>query len=600
VAAVAAAVVIAAVMAIPAHAGAFQQYLGTAPNGSAVPAGPWSGLTYGSTGPGHFGVQMPANVGGGWTSTATLSPAPNLPWASATAQRTYDLPVSSAVYQPRATTTWETVGWISGGYGGASSSGAVSVSHPSSLSITVGCYSGMGGSDPNPRCTGGGIWWASQIVLTVNDADNPTGSLVDAGGELLNGQWHTSTSIPLKLTAADVGSGAYRAWVRDASNTYYYALLDPGSSRCRDLAPGQGSDYQFAASQTSLVPCTTASTEYTPEFDLSGLGDGEHTGLTVGIEDAAGNQRVLASGRTVRLNLPGGSLPDAGTTGPGGCVYGADGTCAPPTTPPVDDGASGIVTPSPGGGGGGGGGPTKPEAPKDPAPAPPNTQEALIPGPALGPNGHGASPNARLTSSANGAKGAKIVTRYGKTVTITGRLVDPSGSPIADATLDVTSTAIGQRPLSLPSAKTNADGRYTLTSQAHGSRIISVGYRSNLNSSTFDQTSQVAIVVKPAVRLSTHRKVLRNGQAARFKGRVLGAPSDSRKAVSLQAKVNGKWKTFATTRLRNGRFTYAYRFQRTTITSVYQFRARVLNDGSNDPWPFASGHSKTARVKVVA
>jgi len=324
----------AAISAAPAHAapGDLTVYGASVPGGGAVPAGPWSGINYGSVSGGSFGVSMPGDPGaasGGWSQTATLGAPANMTFSTVTATRNFDAPVSAALHQPRITTTWETRGWTGGGYGGDSASGSVTVNHPAALSIRVSCEAGMGGSDPAPRCTSGGYWHASHMAYGLRDEDAPVAALANSGGALLDGTWKTDDT-QLELTASDSGSGIFRAFLRQGTTTYY-ASVDPNNSRCQDARPGAGSAYEFSASSTSLVPCRLASQAYTPTFDLSGLGDGTHAGITVGVEDASGREAVIASNRTLKINLKGGALPDEGSIGPGGCIYEVDGTtCNPP------------------------------------------------------------------------------------------------------------------------------------------------------------------------------------------------------------------------------------------------------------------------------
>ncbi len=310
-------------------AGTTTIYGGSLPNGTPVPAGPWSGVNYGATTGGTFGVDMPANAGAGWSQTASLGAPSGLSFVSVTASRSFTAPVSGAQYQPQINTTWENRGMQNSGvgYGGDSGSGDIAVNNPSSLSITVSCV-WFGGSDPSPRCTGGGHWSASRMTYVLRDDNPPTGSLVSGGGALLDGSWHTTATAELTLNAGDDAAGIYRAFIREGAATYY-ASVDPSNTRCQDARPGAGNDYEFAAAPSTLVPCRVAAQNYTPTFGLAAIGDGTHT-VDIGIEDASGREKILASNRTLKINVPGNTLPDPGTTGPGGCIYQADGTtCVP-------------------------------------------------------------------------------------------------------------------------------------------------------------------------------------------------------------------------------------------------------------------------------
>lgn len=312
--------------------GSLTSYLGTKPDGTGTPAGPWTGVNYGSLSGGNFGVTMPADAPLDWSQQATLTIPADLSHQQSSVDRVFDAPVSWAVYQPRIITTWETRGMVPGyGYVGDSGSGTVQVSGArSSLSMRVFCEY-FYGSDAAPRCTGGGYWYVRRMELVLGDQFAPTATLTDDGGGLLADGWITSATSNLTVTASDRGSGAYRAFFR-TSGTTHHALLAPASPTCKDIRPEIGDDYEFAASTSSLVPCLTAQRDYTPEFDLAAIGDGTHTG-TLGIEDASGREAIIGTGYTIRINAPDGTLADPGTPCENG-THDASGTCI--TRPPVN------------------------------------------------------------------------------------------------------------------------------------------------------------------------------------------------------------------------------------------------------------------------
>ena len=704
--AAAAALLAAAAGASPASAGTFKEYLGAKPDGTPVAAGPWSNLTHGNISGGPFGASM-GEVSAPWSTTATLAAPPNMTIASAWADRHLSAPVSGAVHQPRITTTWETRGWTGGGYAGDSGSGPVSINNPASLSITVSCESGMGGSDPAPRCTGGGYWYADRMELTLRDDDAPSAALANGGGEILDGEWKTSPNVEFELTASDSGGGVYRAFVRDATTTYYTSI-DASNARCQDARPGVGDAYEFVASTTSLVPCRTANQAYTPTFDLSPLGDGSHTGLSFGVEDAAGNEAIIASNRTVRLNLPGGDLPDPGTLGPGGCVYEVDGTtCTMPLaatakpqvsgtaeegqtltttrgtwtgtsaattyaylwercpaggpltacTPIADatgasytlkagdvgkqirsvvtateKGASVTATSDPSGtvaakpaggggggggagggssnvgGGGGGGGSTKPPADESPAGpvAPPVDIPTIQPQPVNGQNGsdrpelctgqaRGKVCDATRNKKINGV--VTINVPYGQRVPISGRVVDPAGRPIVGAAIDIRSidNVPGAKAAAIKTVRTDSNGVYRFVAPVGVSRTITFGYRYREGDQEYAGTSTLVIAVNAKINVKPSKRSARNKQKVIFRGKVAGAPMNSNKRVELQAKVGSVWRTIGNAKLRKGKYAIAYHFKRTTVTSTYQFRARVMPAMA---WPFEAGYSKVVSVKV--
>ena len=89
----------------------------------------------------------------------------------------------------------------------------------------------------------------------------------------------------------------------------------------------------------------------------------------------------------------------------------------------------------------------------------------------------------------------------------------------------------------------------------------------------------------------------RNGDTARFSGRILSGPVVAQKSVHLQALVRGTWRTFDTTRATsNGRWALRYRFSATRRLTMYRFRAAVP---AETEYPWATGHSRILRVLVA-
>ena len=83
----------------------------------------------------------------------------------------------------------------------------------------------------------------------------------------------------------------------------------------------------------------------------------------------------------------------------------------------------------------------------------------------------------------------------------------------------------------------------------------------------------------PRARLSLHRSrgFLHNGQVVRLRGNVAVAPVPPGIVVELQAwEGRHRWLTFGVALTRDGgKFSYAYRFTRTTGVQVYLLRARL-------------------------
>jgi hypothetical protein len=212
-------------------------------------------------------------------------------------------------------------------------------------------------------------------------------------------------------------------------------------------------------------------------------------------------------------------------------------------------------------------------------------------------NGTNASAHAALKARFVGFSSSAIRAAYGKKVQLTGQLLAPGGAPIAGAKVSVLTQdkSIGATMRPVGEVRTDAQGRFIYTMVAKRSQTVRFGYRANLEDVDFAKTIDFRLGVVPKVAFKTDRRSLRNGQSVRFSGAIAGAPATAKKVVELQVRKGGSWMTFATSRLKKGRFSYAYRFKRTHGRVTYVFRARVREEAG---FPFLSGHSKTRKVTV--
>lgn len=332
---------LAAMLAPAAFAGQATVYAGTTGFGT-FGAGPWvtaqgAGLNYGTLASGPFGIHLPNGSPDGYRSETRLYPPANTSFASATASLQFDGVGSPNYSENHWGSTWEgqtsisarTGAWNVFGYPYAYTT-TQTANSPGYLSMHMGCA-----SNPGYNCPGGdAVYWINSASYVLNDTATPNAALKDGGGALLDGSWHTANSAALALTASDDGLGVYRVVVHDGAATYY-TRVDPSSTTCLDARPGVSSDYEFTARATSVVPCKLASEDYSVPVDLAQMGDGTHTGVDIAVEDAAGNEKVIATNRTLKINVPGNTLPDGGSIGAGGCTIGDDGTCLITNTTPV-------------------------------------------------------------------------------------------------------------------------------------------------------------------------------------------------------------------------------------------------------------------------
>ena len=112
----------------------------------------------------------------------------------------------------------------------------------------------------------------------------------------------------------------------------------------------------------------------------------------------------------------------------------------------------------------------------------------------------------------------------------------------------------------------------------------------------------LAVAVPARATLRASRRTLRNGQAVRFTGRLLGGHVPRRgRELELQGfnPLKGRWQPVRTQGLRTtgrGRYGTTYRFTATIgATVTYRFRVRVAPRPDH---PFAEGFSRAVSVTV--
>jgi hypothetical protein len=189
--------------------------------------------------------------------------------------------------------------------------------------------------------------------------------------------------------------------------------------------------------------------------------------------------------------------------------------------------------------------------------------------------------------------------KFGKRVPISGRLLAPGGTPIANAILEVQSrTAVpGAAVAAAGKVVTGSDGRFTYTAPAGPSRVVRIAYRSHVGDNSFADTSDVTLLVSAGVTIKATPRKVRNRHATIFRGRLLGKPISKRGVVvDLQVFFRHKWRTFGAPRTtRAGKYKFKYRFMAGSAT--WKFRARVRRESS---YPYTLGYSaKTVKVKVL-
>jgi hypothetical protein len=216
-------------------------------------------------------------------------------------------------------------------------------------------------------------------------------------------------------------------------------------------------------------------------------------------------------------------------------------------------------------------------------------------------NGDGASDQARLTAHwGRRSQRTLLVSPFGRTHVVRGRLRTADGAPIANAVIDVVSktTAVNARALvKRAGPRTGADGSWRVVLlRGVSSRDVTFGYRSHVNDTIASATASVRLRVRAGLRLAIHPRRASQGQAIRFSGRLLGGPLPrGGKQVVLMARASrGAWVRFNVVRTdRLGAFRAVYRFQQPGA-ALYRFRALSLSEAA---YPYLAGGSNVVKVR---
>ncbi len=176
---------------------------------------------------------------------------------------------------------------------------------------------------------------------------------------------------------------------------------------------------------------------------------------------------------------------------------------------------------------------------------------------------------------------------------IRGSLKDGAGTPVSGATVCLYQTIDlpdASRELA-STATTQSNGRFATRLDAGPSRRLDLVYR--YNDKVLGGKVQLDSRVVPTLEIP--KKILENGEAARFSGRVPGPNAEGR-AVAMQARVGRKWRTFKQLRTdADGRYRGKYRFTQTRGRVRYVFRALVKRQSG---YPYEPGPSHGRRVVV--
>jgi hypothetical protein len=223
-------------------------------------------------------------------------------------------------------------------------------------------------------------------------------------------------------------------------------------------------------------------------------------------------------------------------------------------------------------------------------PPPPGT-----PGP---PNGVNASAQASLAVRWSATRKTSLLSGYGRTRTVAGRLTAPGGAPIVGASIDLSATPAyaGARPVQMSSPRTDAQGRFSVRlSAGTSSRTLRFAYRAHVGDARPVATRTLELEVRADIVLRVSPHTTSVGRSIFFHGRLRGGPIPAGgKQLVLEARSPGSaWIEFKVVHTdARGDFRARYRF-RYSGPAAYSFRAR--SEAESD-FPFAGGSSNVVAV----
>lgn len=210
-----------------------------------------------------------------------------------------------------------------------------------------------------------------------------------------------------------------------------------------------------------------------------------------------------------------------------------------------------------------------------------------------GATGQAQSLSAGLEDPQTGRLQRTRAVRSSAPVAIRGQLTGANG-PVKAASVCVYETVdepAGIEQL-LQVARSSSTGHFGVEIPGGPSRIFRVAYRYN-DRQIESPNMYLDSSVQPTLQLSKSK--LSNGRAVGFRGRIPGPNADGR-AVTMQAKVGKKWRSFKQLVTdANGHFKGKYRFTQTRGLVRYVFRALIKKQGG---YPYSPGASKKRKVVV--
>jgi hypothetical protein len=203
----------------------------------------------------------------------------------------------------------------------------------------------------------------------------------------------------------------------------------------------------------------------------------------------------------------------------------------------------------------------------------------------------GSAPAAGIEASFADGRAAATSASHRPT-SIRGRLSARGGGALGGADVCVLSRIEGGPEQLEATVRTDGSGRFTHPLRRGPSRVLRLVHRHG--SELVERELELRVRARPRLKVGP-RSRLRNGQTARFRGKLPG-PGAAGRVVVLQARVGRRWQAFKSARTgAEGRFRARYRFRDTTGRRLYRFRAIVRAQAG---YPYLPGASPVRRVVV--
>lgn len=238
------------------------------------------------------------------------------------------------------------------------------------------------------------------------------------------------------------------------------------------------------------------------------------------------------------------------------------------------------------------------DAAGNPAPVVDRSVTIANPLPPGSPNGTNASTQATLVAHWAGTNRRTRTIGFGRSETLTGRLLGPGAVPIAGAALDLRATPAyaGAGPRQYAKLKTDVNGRFSLRIRGGApSQSLLLAYRAHVGDAAPVAAQKLALKVRASIALNVSPRTTSVGRQIIFHGLLRGSPIPrGGKQLVLEARSPGSpWIEFKVVRTNTrGRYRASYRFK---FAGPAEYRFRARSEAESD-FPFAGGSSNVVAV----